>query len=65
MITSHTRDEVKQAVAQGELNIRALDHYDICKERRSGKKITDLARDFNMSERHIKRIIACKCPSDE
>lgn len=64
MITSHSREEVKTAVALGELNIRALDHYDICISRKSGKKITDIAKEFNLSERQVKRVLACKCPGD-
>lgn len=65
MITSHTREEVKKAVALGELNIRALDHYDICMSRKGGKKIADIAKDSNLSPRQVKRVIACKCHSDE
>ena len=62
MILSHTREEVKQAVAQGELNIRALDHYDICQAKRAGKKSDDIAKEFNISRRQVFRIIQCKCP---
>lgn len=62
MITSHTREEVKQAVAQGELHIKTLTHYDICAEKKKGKHPHDIAVDFNLSNRQVYRIIACKCP---
>lgn len=62
MITSHTRDEVKQAVAQGELHIKTLTHYDVCTEKKRGKHPGDIAVEFNLSERQVYRILACKCP---
>jgi len=62
MILSHTREEVKQAVAQGELNKKALSHYDICQAKRAKKKIIDIAVEFDISERQVCRVIACKCP---
>lgn len=62
MITSRTREEVKQAVAIGELNIRALDHYDICTARRSGKKRAEVAKEFHITERQVSKITSCKCP---
>lgn len=62
MITSHTREEIKTAVALGERNIRALDHYDICIARRSGKKRSEVAKEFHISERQVTNITNCKCP---
>lgn len=62
MITDQSRDNIKQAVALGERNIRALDHYDICVARRSGKKRSDVAKEFHISERQVTNITNCKCP---
>ena len=62
MILSHTRDEVKKAVAQGALNIRALDHFDICHQRKAGVKRADVAKAFHISERQVTNITNCKCP---
>lgn len=62
MILDSPRAQVSKLVQQGELNIKALTHYDICDARRQGAKLEEIARAFQMSRHGVMYVIDCKCP---
>lgn len=61
-ILSLSRGEVVAFVAEGLFRPETLKHYDICKELQTGKTQADVADEFGVADRHIRRIKDKKCP---
>lgn len=65
MITDRSREEVKALAQRGEINIKALSHYDVCKAREAGKSASAVAKEFNITRRQVFWITGRKCPKCE
>ena len=62
MIIDKPRAEIQRLVAQGEINVKSVTHWDVCNARKTGKKILDISVEFDISERQVSNIISSKCP---
>lgn len=60
-ITELTREEVENLARIG-FNKSSTFHFDICKALAEGKKQEDIAEDFNIEDRMVRKIKSKKCP---